>query len=359
MQNFRAIQALRIEGLQRVNLFVGSNGCGKTSLLEAMWLNARSFGVPEVRNVALAHDMGTSPAGSQHILYLPNEFMHKSGALGDLLSISLGNREFSVNWSHREEPWLSKFITEQVSRLQPDVYSRIHSSVVIIKSSAAAHTPQEMINRTLEWLGADPAIAVPYTLYDPDLLAPVPTAFLPSINGLDGFAAQRWNNAVLEGKEELVEDALRCVIPEIRRVNFVSKRAGSQTLQVPVASMRDNTVLPIRALGDGVTRAFNLALAIASVADGCFFVDEFETGLHHSVQQKLFHHVVSLADRYNVQCFFSTHSRDTIEAAENAGQGAHTLKLYRLERLADGTHHAVPFTGSELHQVAAEAIEIR
>src|SRR5262249_19976374 len=38
IQNFRGLRDLRIDDLGRINLIVGANNVGKTSLLEALWL---------------------------------------------------------------------------------------------------------------------------------------------------------------------------------------------------------------------------------------------------------------------------------------------------------------------------------
>ena len=41
IKNFRAFKHLKIEKLGRVNLIVGKNNIGKSSVLEALWLFAR------------------------------------------------------------------------------------------------------------------------------------------------------------------------------------------------------------------------------------------------------------------------------------------------------------------------------
>ena len=45
IRNFRCFRYLRIERLSRVNLIVGENNIGKTSLLEALWLAAQRGGL--------------------------------------------------------------------------------------------------------------------------------------------------------------------------------------------------------------------------------------------------------------------------------------------------------------------------
>ncbi len=48
IRNFRAFHDLKIERLGRVNLIVGKNNVGKTSLLEALQLYARRVSTPIV-----------------------------------------------------------------------------------------------------------------------------------------------------------------------------------------------------------------------------------------------------------------------------------------------------------------------
>src|SRR5947209_5323208 len=46
VRNFRAFSDLKIERLGRINLLVGKNNVGKTSLLEAIWLYANRASTP-------------------------------------------------------------------------------------------------------------------------------------------------------------------------------------------------------------------------------------------------------------------------------------------------------------------------
>ena len=48
IRNFRAFHDLKIEHLDRVNLLVGKNNVGKTSLLEALQMYARRASTPTI-----------------------------------------------------------------------------------------------------------------------------------------------------------------------------------------------------------------------------------------------------------------------------------------------------------------------
>src|SRR5438067_44470 len=56
IQEFRTFQHLRIERLGRVNLIVGKNDVGKSSLLEALWLYGYQGATGIIQRILLARD---------------------------------------------------------------------------------------------------------------------------------------------------------------------------------------------------------------------------------------------------------------------------------------------------------------
>jgi AAA15 family ATPase/GTPase len=87
-------------------------------------------------------------------------------------------------------------------------------------------------------------------------------------------------------------------------------------------------------MGDGLTKLFHMALAVASAPEGILLIDEFENGLHWTVQEKLWNTLARAARDFSVQVFCTTHSRDCVESftasIKEAGPGG--ASIYRLER---------------------------
>ena len=84
-------------------------------------------------------------------------------------------------------------------------------------------------------------------------------------------------------------------------------------------------------MGDGINRILTIILALLNCKNGILLLDEFETGLHYSVQTQLWQIVFMLAEKLDVQVFVTSHSNDCIRGFTKAN----TNGLGQLIRLTD------------------------
>jgi AAA15 family ATPase/GTPase len=113
-------------------------------------------------------------------------------------------------------------------------------------------------------------------------------------------------------------------------------------------------------MGDGINRILSIVLAAVNADNGVLLIDEFENGLHHSVQQQLWEVIFKLSELLNIQVFVTTHSNDCISGFEevlNQESGA-SGKLIRLERKTAGIR-TVEFDSKELEIATDNNIETR
>lgn len=112
--------------------------------------------------------------------------------------------------------------------------------------------------------------------------------------------------------------ALKLIEPRVTGVAFVEdttslNRSGDS--RIPLVKIEGiKEPLPLKSMGDGMTRLFHIIVALVNSKDGILLVDEFENGLYWKVQPRVWEVVFQLADRLNVQVFATTHSRDCIRA---------------------------------------------
>jgi hypothetical protein len=92
--------------------------------------------------------------------------------------------------------------------------------------------------------------------------------------------------------------------------------------------------VPLSSMGDGLNRILSIVLAMSDTQDGVILIDEIENGLHHSVQEDFWRAIAEAAERFNVQVFATTHSREMAMAAHRAfeARDEYDFRYHRLDR---------------------------
>ena len=77
-------------------------------------------------------------------------------------------------------------------------------------------------------------------------------------------------------------------------------------------------LVPLPAMGEGMTRLARILLGMSSVPGGVILVDEIEIGIHHSAMVGAWKAIGQAAERFDVQVFATTHSFECIQKAVEA-----------------------------------------
>lgn len=135
----------------------------------------------------------------------------------------------------------------------------------------------------------------------PPFLAFFQSASVPILPGED---AERFSNMEIQGKQEVITQALRLIEPRLKRVAVV---AVSSTPML-YGDIGIGRMLPLALLGGGMTRLASLVLHIGNAPNGVVLVDEIENGLHHSILSKVWRAIDEANREFNTQVFATTHS---------------------------------------------------
>lgn len=352
IKRYRGIRHLQLARLERVNLFVGLNNAGKTSLLEAIRVQA------EAQPVSVLWEL----------LRQRKEY----------------NRFRSALLRRRPEPVSESELAEAARAVESlfyrDVDNRLSADAEFTSTGRASGTTR----LSLPWLNvADPANAEPtfFSFEDDPLISveragtttnlPVKGFFGYMAPGDDGVVAigpggfdagsisAFWSRAAGLGQAPLVEESFRSFLPEARRIHILAGVEGF----FPVVAIEVEGVsrpVPLSEMGDGTRRVLGIVLAMVNSSGGILVVDEVENGLHHSVQGEVWDALVSLADQLDVQVFATTHSWDAVVGFQYAANRSPADgMLYRLDREADGWIRPVRYTEEEVAIAAEQQIEVR
>ena len=173
-----------------------------------------------------------------------------------------------------------------------------------------------------------------------------------------------WDGIALTAREPYLAEALQILDENITAVAMIgdpsssyrpSRRAMVQSDEFP--SRR----VPLRSFGDGMNRLFSIVLALLNVdAGGILLVDEFENGMHHTIQVDAWNMVFRLAQKLNVQVLATTHSFDCVAAFAQVAAAAKEIDgvMVRVDRF-DDMMRVVEYTEQDLQVAARQRIEVR
>ncbi|XYH99923.1 AAA family ATPase [Sorangium sp. So ce1128] len=355
VEQFRTFRHLRIDRLARVNLVVGRNNVGKTMLLEALrlyvdggnpaslarLLSAREELMPP-RDILLSAD-----AEGEGALLHASSLFHGTG------ENAAQDRSFQLADPSEPHAALKIILYWQPDDALPRLEIQRFGQYERFSSDELSWPMSMPLRRRLSaW---------------PPFLSP---------QGMDAAAMGRaWDALALKAGEDRVLRCLQSIAP-IERVTLIQHpgRRGHRVVMVRVAGRPEP--VPLKRLGDGTTRVFQLALALEMASDGVrkaeddprdpglseriLLADEIESGIHYSALPEVWRFLLRAAHELDVQVFAATHSWDAIEALQQAvaDEPAGSAQLIRLEQRGD-EHRAILFDQSELPLVTKHHVEVR
>lgn len=360
IEGYRGFTVLEIENLGRVNLLVGKNNSGKTSVLEAAYILSTA-GDPwtlweilarrgERLQVASSNELRPQVELGVANLFRGHEIRHDSmfriSSSGRSRNAAFELRAVEAGAADQPEIFQAEFNPPLAPPLQLEFRGDPKppvSQLSLTRSGGLANDPLMPRRR-----GPSAELGV--------------SRLITSESLATDDLIQMWNRIVLTPAEDLIVEALRFLDPGIERIaaqpipgrlqaaqgrgGFVVKRTGSIH---PV---------PIGSLGDGMWRMLAMASAISHCAGGMLFIDEIDTGLHYTVMSKMWNLIYSAAKRFDVQVFATTHSYDCVYslAQIEPGPGRESITVQRIEA---GRQRPIPYDDEDIAVAASRDIEVR
>ncbi len=91
-------------------------------------------------------------------------------------------------------------------------------------------------------------------------------------------------------------------------------------------------MVPLSIFGDGLKKVLTIASAIIKSKNGILLIDEIETAIHKKALSEIFSWFIRACNEYNVQVFLTTHSIEAVDALlEGVNQNIDDIACYRLE----------------------------
>lgn len=332
VRGFRCFEELHVAGLTRVNLILGRNNSGKTSLLEAV-------------EVAVAGTIEGLVRGLRRRTELAG-----FGAGGPRLA------------SEAVEPELAPLFFARKADGQAQLSIAIEPLAIASVAIEAVDVGRDLLLK----------MVVPATGYDEtqslgldsrprDFVSEEPLTkrgracvFLGAFRPTQRHLAELIDTLRGQSQRERVLATLKVLEPRVQDLR------SSTRYNVSIVLDGEDRDVPLGSLGDGFRQLLAIALHLERARDGVLLVDEIDTGLHYSVLTDLWRLVIEGARRLNVQVFATTHSRDCIEALgaviEDHPELASDTSAHRIDI---GYPRTMRYAPDKLATAARRHIEIR
>ena len=302
IKHFRGIKSLEIDKLARVNLFVGKNNCGKTSLLESVFL-LTGMGNPHIE-VTIGESRGMLPNENPDWENYFHARDHKQGMMFSTIqrkgerhlrvSPLLGNpSELSMKEHielNREQSYRSIGTGENLIGFNYD-FSVVDTDGESSNYQAKIHQPQVGDNLNFE--------------HEPD------ENYSESLRGRylvpPGYDSSLVNNVLNTKRKELLLRALRFIDPNIRDI----KTGADGTISIDIGL---DSFIPINLSGSGTAHILYMLSSIYGQREDIIAIDKIGNGLHVSTMKEMWKMILKHSAVCGTQVFATTHDGDVIQS---------------------------------------------
>lgn len=381
ISNFKAFKSVQLNDLGRVNLLVGKNNCGKTSVLEALRVFAGNGSLQSLLALAAERE-DTGPQGflkeNEKLkalvagLFKDYDFENNNQiVIGDTKQGKTVTIEYvtyaSFNDHEHDRVW-KKILSE--TELD-DIYQK-ESGVEVWNGLDISDIHQK--NNHIKFDNAQYILRK--NIFEKSKKI-IPIYFISSKNNDAGdFSSLMDEISLDDAKKQQVISALNLVEPKIKNLAFIEIESVSDVIgeiignkdtpskkRMPFVRLQNSVLnIPLKSMGDGVHRILDIVLHLVSAEKGILLIDEFENGLHYAVQEKLWGLIFKIATELDVQVFVTTHSADCVHSFARASMETdENGVLYRIARpqQADEPHFVRRYSEEGLSDALDAEVEVR
>ena len=305
IQDLRGIRHGKLEGFTELNVIVGPNNAGKSTMLDAIALGVHA---------------------------------NPQSALADLLHrrhvMEAGN--WVVRRAFREEPSQAT-IYVQTDRPDSD------RQTTILRKAATATSEGSALELSFEQTIRHKREHFSEPTFPPPLAGISEVQFLEPLSGKGhGFLPDLLTRLSERGLRTRAEELVRAVLPDLEKLEKESQK-GQAVLYLHFPGV----IHPVGLAGEGIVRLIKLVFELANATGGVALLEEPETHLHPAAMAQVAK-ALHEAARRGIQIFLTTHSLDLIDdlLSEFHDADIDRIAVYRV-RLEDGELRSSRLSGAD------------
>ena len=313
INKFRGISDLLLTNIGEVNLIVGDNNCGKTSILEAIQLLRDPTNVNNALRVARIRDsyMGFSrlPIFDNFVSMFPIldryievkcRYHFDEGLLdvdetaeikilGDIKKVMVDYNELRNRMMRNLRSFIVTANDAEIDEFNGQIISKVGNAY------------KKTNIRVDKFTGITGRSVSKTNLIKMDYLSPI-----------DHMVSSTFNRIIKNEKyKEICISVLQLFDSDI--IDLVLLKSDYPGMAVEYVRNKKTGLMPLSTYGDGIKKVLSIANAIAQSSNGVLLIDEIDTAIHAKYYDDIFKFIMKAAKQYNVQLFITTHSIEAVD----------------------------------------------
>lgn len=338
IKRFRGIRYTSIEGFKQINLLFGKNNCGKSSLLESLFL---------------------ASGLSNPLLPIHVNFMRGYS------KVRLNDLRLDFYDLDSSQPIHIRMENEEKRDLRINLFEQNQNNVSLNADNTNILSNVEEGKYGLEFnFTIDDKHFESQLRFDPakstDATRIVPKQYVESLRctylspKYDFSASIQGLKNILQNKDEhFIVEGLKLIEPRVKDFIFTD-----QDMLVDIGLEKR---IPVNMMGDGARKIVSLLTAVYDCKEGVLLVDEISNGFHYSVMCDLWKVLINAAVKNNTQLFITTHDTDSIKGLRDAALNKfnNIVAAFKLLKTSDDELKAYHYSLESLDYSINQEIEVR
>jgi AAA15 family ATPase/GTPase len=354
INNFRGVKNLKIDDFSKINVFVGPNNSGKTTILEALFMmigmsNPQlSFNVNSFRNILHSDS---------------NDFRLNFRDLNYNNKIELRSFIDDKQRSLEVTPILTTENIKKLTKKNIDSKDLISSDASDSSGDSGFIDSCDAIGLNFNFKIAKRKYHSKLTFeknilnvsYDKSYKENLNARFFGT-NTLNSSLPDRIDKIQIEKKKNLLIDVLKIIEPNLVDIALSKNR-------VVYVDIGIDQMIPINLMGYGFLKVCGLIATFLISQDGHLMIDEIENGLHYETLTILWNAIIKAANKYNVQIFLTTHSYEALNVllsvVKHNSYDKNDFRLFLIQKLKEKTTKCYKYDFESLEANVESGVEFR
>lgn len=325
---YRGLKNLQLNNLRNINILVGPNNCGKTSVLEAIIFSGLFDDIDLLVDALVSRYHGFSTQHFKSLFPINHEPVI-------CIKTQLDNDEdmLHTHLTYNQSQLISKDEAARISNMFELSFSYGYSDATAQNSFFVRF--EEEATKYKIGIGKSPNNVLKFH---------IPCKFI-------SFSRFDHSEQLTNDIDKLLDQNLRQELIDILQI-FDEKITNFEILgkerTIKLFKGNDDAPLTLHDYGNGMYKAFYIATSALLAKDGILLIDEIEAGIHSKALKSFIQKLVKVCSLNNVQMFLTTHSLEAIDIVlEDCFDMLDDIAVYHIKN-KENTSSARRYSGTKL-----------